>query len=131
MTTIEESIVAELDGDATLVALVGTRIEPVRNAQSSTWPALSYQQISGPLEYSHDGPGMGYPRFQLTATDTTFLGVITVMNAARAALEGDHADFGGSGVRATVFVENQFDSYAAESGQRGVYVRRCDVVIWT
>lgn len=129
--TLETALVAELDGAAGLVALVETRIEPVLNAQSNVWPALTYQQISGPLDYSHDGPGMTYPRFQLTATATTFTQVVAVMSAARAALEGDHADFGGEGERATVFVENQFDSYAAESGETGVYVRRCDVVIWT
>jgi hypothetical protein len=122
--SVEQALVTRLETSAALVALVGTRIEPVVNAQSGTWPALSYQQISGPREHSHDGCGIQFPRFQLTATATTFTEAAAVMAAARAVLDG----FGWHGYNS--FCENQLDSYAPQAGERGVYIRRMDVVIW-
>lgn len=122
--SVETDLMLRLQSSSSLAALVSTRIEPVINAQSGFWPALSYQQISGPQDYTHDGPGMAYPRFQLTATGTTFADVVAVMSAVRALLDGRR--WGAY----TSFCENQLDSYAADAGQQGVYIRRLDVVIW-
>ena len=123
--TVETALVTQLQTSAALVALVGTRIEPVTNAQSGSWPALTYQQISHPKEHTQEGDGMQSPRFQLTATATTFSEVCAVTAAARAVLDG--VQWGGG---YTSFADGQVDSYAAQSGQRGVFVRRLDVVIW-
>lgn len=123
--SVETALVTQLETSTALVALVGTRIEPVINAQSGSWPALTYQQISGPKEHSQDGDGMSYPRFQLVATATTFAGAAAVMDAARAVVDGK---LWGGGYAS--FCENQFDSYAAQAGERGVFIRRCDVVVW-
>lgn len=122
--SVETALLDRLKSSSILTGLVGSRIEPVINAQSSGWPALTYQQISGPHDYTHDGPGMNHPRFQLTASATTFSEAVAVMTAACAMLDGKRWS------SYTSFCENQFDSYAIESGQQGVYIRHVDVVIW-
>lgn len=122
--TIETALVTQLETSAALVALVGTRIEPVINAQSGAWPALTYQQISGPEEHTHDGgAGFGMLRFQLVATAETYSQAAQVMAAARAVINGarwgDYASF----------VDGASDAWAEQAGERGVFVRRMDVLV--
>ncbi|MCE9553423.1 MAG: DUF3168 domain-containing protein [Planctomycetes bacterium] len=53
--TAEEAIVAVLAADATLTALVGTRISPAIAGQAGARPNIVYQRISGKEQYSQDG----------------------------------------------------------------------------
>lgn len=122
--TIEQDLVTRLLAESTLTALVVDRIEPVLNAQDTTLPALSYQLISRPTEHTHDGPGVNYPRIQLTAIARTYAQVQAVIGACKTAVDG--VSWGG-GVAS--FCDNEFDGYAAQSDEAGLFVRRIDVVV--
>lgn len=122
--TIEQDLVTRLLAESTLTALVVDRIEPVLNAQDTTLPALSYQLISRPTEHTHDGPGVNYPRIQLTAIARTYAQVVAVIGACKTAVDG--VSWGG-GVAS--FCDNEFDGYAAQSDEAGLFVRRIDVVV--
>lgn len=125
--SLESALVGYLLRQPGLVALVGSRIEPVRNVQGSVMPAVAYQLISRPQEYSHDGPGMGQPRIQLTISGATFTDVSAVADVLRTLLAGRR--FTSEAGEFTAFVENEDDGIAPTSGQAGYFVRRMDVVI--
>ena len=69
---METDLTAYIARQAAITALIGTRFEPVLNVQRSVMPAVSYQVISGPTDYSQDGPGLTSWRVQLTVTDPTY-----------------------------------------------------------
>ncbi|MBK8211568.1 MAG: DUF3168 domain-containing protein [Rhodospirillales bacterium] len=125
--SLEYALVGYLLRQPEVVALVGSRIEPVRNVQGSVMPAVAYQLISRPQDYSHDGPGLGEPRVQLTISGATFTSVSAVANALRPLLAGKR--FTDRDGEYTAFVENEDDGIAPTSGQAGYFVRRMDVVI--
>lgn len=125
--SLENALVGYLLRQPGLVALVGSRIEPVRNVQGSVMPAVAYQLISRPQDYSHDGPGIGEPRIQLTISGATFTSVSAVAEVLRPLLAGRR--FTSEAGEFTTFVENEDDGIAPTSGQAGYFVRRMDVVI--
>lgn len=125
--SLEYALVGYLLLQPEVTALVGSRIEPVRNVQGTALPAVAYQVISRTQEYSHDGPAIGEPRIQLTISGATFTEVLAVADALRPALAGRRfTDVDGE---YTAFVENEDDGIAPTSGQAGYFVRRMDVVI--
>ena len=125
--SIETTLVAYVLGQSAITALIGRRFEPVQNAQGTLLPAVSYQQISGPVEYTHDGDGFHSPRFQLTIVGRTYAEITAVCAVLYAALAGVRFTVGGT--ECVSFVENVMDGLASESGEMGYYVRRMDVVI--
>lgn len=86
---IEEAIVAYLTTYSGLSALISTRLYPLRLPENPTYPAVTYQRISGPRVQSHSGPsGLAFPRFQFDCYGTSYLGSKAVEKQVRAALEG-------------------------------------------
>lgn len=124
---MEADLTTYLLAQSAITALIGTRFEPVLNAQGSLMPAVSYQVISGPTGYSHDGPAMTPWRVQLTVTDPTYTNTKAVAKLLRTALAG--VVWTVSGRRYSSFVENELDGLAPPAGQTGYYLRRMDVVI--
>lgn len=54
--------------DPAIVAVVGTRVYPIKAPQSPTYPLITYQQISGVRETTlHGRAGLARPRFQIDA----------------------------------------------------------------
>lgn len=125
--SMEADLTAFVATQGTVTALIGTRFEPVENVQGTAMPAVSYQVISGPADYSHDGLGLTFWRVQLTVTDLTYAGVVATANALRDVLVGKRWTVG-SNVYVS-FVENVIDGLAPPAGQAGFYLRRMDVVI--
>jgi len=124
---METDLTAYIATQATVTALIGTRFEPVQNVQGAVMPAVSYQVISGPADYSQDGLGLTTWRVQLTVTDLTYAGVKAVADALRDSLAGKRwSGVAGSYVS---FVENVLDGLAPPAGQAGYYLRRMDVAI--
>jgi hypothetical protein len=126
--SVETTLVGYLALQPAVVALVGSRIEPVQNAQGTALPAVAYQMISRPQDYSQSGPGMAMPRIQFTISAATFAEVVAVADALRPALAG-HKFTAGDG-EYTSFVDNEMDGIAPAAGQAGYFLRRMDVVIW-
>lgn len=124
---METDLTAYVGRQAAITALIGTRFEPVLNIQGSVMPAVSYQVISGPTEYSQDGPGLTSWRVQLTVTATTYTAMEALAKLLWSALAGKRWT-GVDGSYAS-FVENVVDGLAPPAGQAGFYLRRMDVVI--
>ena len=125
--TMEADLTTYVMTQSPITALIGTRFEPVLNVQGSVMPAVSYQVISAPTEYTHDGVAMTAWRVQLTVTALTYAGMLAVADLLRAALGG--VVWTVSSRRYSSFVENVLDGLAPPAGQAGFYIRRMDVVI--
>lgn len=120
--TVEEAVTQYVG------AMTGIVMEPVQNVQAAALPAVTYQVISWPQDYSQDGAAMAWPRIQLTVSAATYADVVATVARLRAALSG--VKFTASGWEYTSFVENDIDGLSPQAGQQGVYVRRMDVVVW-
>lgn len=84
-------------GDATIAALVGTRMYPSLLPQNPTLPALTYQQVSGVREVILDGPVDLVPfRIQVDCYAWTTLERDALAKAVRLKLHGFSGDVGGS-----------------------------------
>lgn len=71
--TVEEYIVNRIKSSSELTALVSDRITPVRVADESQLPAITFLRISGGTVKSHKGSGMKTPRYQISAWGRTQL----------------------------------------------------------
>lgn len=125
--SIESALTSYVLGQAAITALIGHRFNPVETTQGSTLPAVSYQQISGAVDYTQDGDGFRTPRFQLTIVARTYAEIVAVYVPLYAALSG--VRFTVNGIECVAFVENVLDSVAYESGEMGYYIRRMDVIV--
>lgn len=125
--TMEADLVDYVLRQAPVVALIGSRFEPLQNSQGATLPAVAYQVLSAPADYSHDGLGMMSWRVQLTISGSTYTSVVGVCDALRMALAGK--GWAGPGGAYVSFVENILDGLAPTSGQAGFYIRRMDLLI--
>lgn len=108
---IEEAIHTTLIGDATLAALVGTRVYNLRLPQKPTYPGVTLARVSTDEDLAHDGPtGYETARFQIDSYAATSAAVRAVANAVRDALNGLSGTAGGVVIHVISF-ENQVDEW--------------------
>ncbi len=129
--TIEEALYSYLKGYAGLAALVSTRIYPLILPQDSTFPAVTYQRISGPrIHTMGNDPGLAYPRFQVSCWGKTYASAKAVAAQVIAALQNQrNTTWGGTGgvmVQASI-LESDRDLYEPDTQ---VYHVPVDVTIW-
>jgi hypothetical protein len=120
--SLESDLVAALEADTALRALVGRRIYPLRLPQKPTLPAVVYRRIDTPTDYSHDGPGPSQPRFQFDCWAETLAAGIAVAAALRTAL----ATLNSVGTR-NVMISDELDLSEPDTGY---YRREVDALIW-
>lgn len=102
---IAEVMFARLSGAAAVAALVGARIHPLEVPQASTFPAVTYQQVSGPRDHSSRGPtGTANLRVQVDCWAESYDGAIAVAKVVREALDGYRGSQGGATVVSTVML---------------------------
>jgi hypothetical protein len=115
---------------AGLTALIGTRIYPVLEPQNVKYPALVFQQISGPRVHAMgDDPGITYPRYQFTAWAEKHTEAVAVAKQVRLAFENYSGTMGGEG-GVTIYhaeVDNQFSDHNEQTNK---YCSIVDVIIW-
>lgn len=122
---MEADLLAVLEANVGVSALVGARIYPMILPQRVTLPAIRYQVISTIPQPTHNGAsGLRQYRIQLSVHAATYSAAQAVAEALHAALDGKKAIFG-SGTSCTV--ANDVPGYEEESGQ---YVRHVDVEPW-
>ncbi|MDA8212162.1 MAG: DUF3168 domain-containing protein [Clostridia bacterium] len=131
---IEEALYAHLNTYANLTALVGNRIYPLVLPQKGSYPAITYQKVSGPrLHALQTDPGTAHPRFQISCWAQTYSKAKAVVKQVQAALQDFSGIMGGAGgvqVDAVLF-ENEFDLYEEETeGKTGLYHIPVDFIIW-
>jgi hypothetical protein len=87
--SIESSLYTALSGNASLAALVGTRIKPDVLPQGTTLPAVVYQRISTPRNQAFGSAQtvvISRPRFQFSCWALTPDDALAVCAALRTAL---------------------------------------------
>lgn len=84
---IEEALFKELSEDATLSALIGTRIYPTKKPQKATVPCVTYRRISHQDYHAFGADAeVETARFQLDSWGNTKTEATTVANAVLGAL---------------------------------------------
>ena len=123
--------------DGTISGLVGTRIFPLKLPQAPTFPAITYQMISGGRSHTYGGAvGLASPRFQFDCWGATYLQAEALAEALRIRLDGFSGAMGASPstVVQGVFFQDERDLYedGADLGTgsgAGVYRRSIDYFI--
>ena len=125
---IEQGLYTYLSADAGITALVGSRIYALMLPQGVTYPAITYQRVSGPREYAMGGPaGVANPRFQIDIySDTGYLAAKQVAGAVRSALSGYSGAMGGETAQ-TVILSDERDIFEDDTGLWRVST---DYTIW-
>lgn len=125
---IEVALFQILTGYAGLTALVGARAYPLLLPQNCTLPAVTYQRITTPREYSHAGPsGIASPTFQFNVWDSDILRAKQVAEQVRGALHGArNTTVAGVKIGGVTCVD-EGDSYDQNSNAIGVQL---DFEIW-
>jgi hypothetical protein len=86
---IETALRALLLASPGVSTLVGARVYMTILPPAVTYPAVTYQIVSGESHYSHQGPSdLGSPRVQVDCYAETDIGVLALRDAVMAALSG-------------------------------------------
>lgn len=106
-----------LSGDATLAAIVSSRIYPDVADSSASVPYVVYQNISTTGETTHDGiRTLEFPSVQLTAWAKTKAETLSIVSRINALLDGKTV----SGTsQATFRFSNQLGNYDSETRMFG------------
>ncbi len=127
-TEIEALIQTILTGDATVAALVGTRISPNIIRQGTAMPAVTYQQISGQRDHTLDGAsGFVEGRFQVNCWAKTYAETRELADAVRDALD-DYS----TGTIQAIHLEDEGDIPTLMGGVDKIrrYGKRLDFTVW-
>ncbi len=114
----ESAVRAALLADATVAALVGTRIGPMKLPQKPTLPAIVYQRISTPgdppaLDGAKAAPKI---RIQLSLWAESFDGARQLAAAVEERLDGYSGPNGDGTSLRLVWLANMSDDYEPETG---------------
>lgn len=115
---MEDTFVSMLQSQPAITALIGsgvnTRLFPNRLPQNPTFPAIVYQVISAPRDYTQDGrDGVVRFRVQCNLYGATYTESKAIRDALEATLSGLHnQSFGSPQVKVKgVFLTNERDTY--------------------
>lgn len=109
--TIEVGLVAHLEADAAVAALVVARIYPVLLPQNVTYPAISYERVNTDRRYSFDGPSIHiWPFFRIHCWSQSYLQAKSLGEAVRKSLNGFTGTMGTDSV-INVEMQNENDLY--------------------
>lgn len=108
--SLETEIRARLAADSTLSGLVSTRLYALKLPQEPTYPAVTYQRISGPrLSHLSGSSDFGTARLQIDSWGKPYLSVQSVAAAIRVSLHGYHGML--STLRVAIQLDNERDEY--------------------
>jgi hypothetical protein len=118
-----------LTANSGVTALVGTKIRPMKAAQSDSYPYVIYESISTPSLQTKDGNSGWYKmRFQLSMLATSLSSVQSIATAIRNALDGQNGTIATYTVQAITF-EDERDIFNDNSAVDGVYMLQQDYFI--
>lgn len=120
MSDILASMVAHLQLNAALTALVGTRMYPMAlpdatTSTPSTFPALTYQLIDEPVAITHDGQNTYKARVQVDVYGETYKTARGAADAVHAALHGYRGSWSGFMI-GNALRKRKADLYDPETG---------------
>jgi len=109
--------------------LVGTKIRPMRAADTDTYPYIIYESISKPSLQSKEGNTGWYKmRFQLSMLATSLSSVQAIADAVRTSMDGASGTIAGFTVQRITF-EDERDIFNDNSSVDGVYMLQQDYYI--
>lgn len=112
-----------------LESLVGTRIRPLRAADTDVYPYIIYESISTPSEQSKDGNVQWYKmRFQISMLATSLASVQQIAGLVRQILDDQSGNIAGFTVQRITF-EDERDIFNDNSAVDGVYMLQQDYFI--
>jgi len=117
--SFNNDMVAYLDARLTTVA---SRIYPMVLPQEPEFPSLTYQHISAPREYSHDGAGLVNPRYQFDCWSDDHDEALAVA-AELVAI----SKLAGPFFAQAAFIENESGHYEPETGYYRIIV---EALLW-
>ena len=129
---MEEAFKALLLNDASLVALVGSRVNWVLRPQEiAGLPALVLQVVSTIPEYDMDGKtGLTSSRIQIDAYAATYGAARRSMRAALAVLSGFSGVFSGIDFQG-IFQDSERDFQTDDTGgDQRLFRTQADVIVW-
>ena len=129
---IETAIFSILTADQEVVAIVGNNVFPNIIPQDTVLPAITYQQISGPRDYTSDGEsGLVESRYQLNCIAETYQGAKELFEAVRLAVTAYEGTVNGIEIqRIHIEDEGDFPQVSPEAAQKVRYGKHCDLLIW-
>lgn len=117
-----------------VAALVDTRVYPMVLPQDPTYPAITYQTITGSSEYSMEGPSnLAAPRMQLDLYAGTAGALFDLRGAVMKALSGFAGAVGSPPVKIYgAFKQMEIDRYEQDLEQAGprVWHKTLDFQLW-
>jgi hypothetical protein len=118
-----------LTANSGVTNLVGTKIRPMKAAQSDSYPYVIYESISTPSLQTKDGNSNWYKmRFQLSMLATSLSSVQSIATAVRNALDGQNGTIATYTVQVITF-EDERDIFNDNSAVDGVYMLQQDYFI--
>lgn len=109
-----------------VTALVGTKIRPMRAADTDTYPYIIYESISKPsLQTKEGNTGWNKMRFQISMLATSLSAVQSIADAVRTSLDGVSGTIAGFTVQRITF-EDERDIFNDNSAIDGVYMLQQD-----
>ena len=108
--TIQTEIIARLEADSPLIALIVDRIHPEKLPQNPTYPAVKYQTITEVPSYDLAGAdGRVRTRMQFMSLSETAIATAAVGDAIRVSLSGFRGTL--TTLDAWIRLDNQFSGY--------------------
>lgn len=125
---MEYELRTKLLSDATVAAILATRLYPVILPQNTIFPAATYQIIDTPRDNTLDGPsGLARPKIQFTLWATKADNVKALARAIRLALNGFKGTLpDGSDVK-SVLLEDERETYESDVNLHRIDL---DFVVW-
>lgn len=130
---IEEGLYSYLSGKAAISALVSTRVYPMLVPQGATYPAISYQKISGNHVRALSGStaGLANPRIQINCWARTYSAAKSLAEQVRLAMDGYAGSMGSESVNACFLMDerDQFEPSPGNEADR-LYCTQLDFEVW-
>lgn len=130
--SIEAVLRSLMVGDATLSALVGTRVYPAVLPQGVAYPAIRYSQVSGGDDYDMDGPDdLKRKSYQFSCVALKRSDTILVADKLQTLLSGYSGVSDGISISA-VFLQNEIDGEDTQPGnnEQTRYLKHLDFEVW-
>lgn len=130
---VEVALVYKLINTSGVSTLISSRMHPLRLPNTPTFPCITYQEISAPIEATHDetsATALTHARYQIDAWAVTYAGAVALGAAIFTALEGFKGVVTKGAETFTLQSVLRTDKRANNDAETGLFWVSQDFVIW-